>query len=1102
MKKLYYIFITWILLTSSLFTQSYSFDSISEKDGLSDNKVLDIFQDNDGFLWFITPDGVNIYDGYNFTILRNDPFNKNSISPGIPITITEDTKNNIWIGTTRGLNKYDKLTNSFKYYSTESGLSFHQITKLFTDNEGILWVGMGDVIGRKGDGGLAYFDSEKNHFTSFVNDTLDDNSLSNNFVTSIAEDDQNNLWIGTSNGLNYYNKLNRSFRNFFIDGSNKRERANYINDLFIDSKNNLWIAAEHGLYKFDWNYESFEKINYHQEKSASVSRVVSLYESHSDPGVLWVGTNGGLFEYEIKTGLSKHYQREKDNSETLPSNQIRRILEDHSGILWFATGNSGLAKLNRFKPNLKVINSDLPKTFSSENNVFSIITNSSGNLLIGSNEDVIEINSKTGTKNTFINDLQVKSLLKHTRVVSITEDSQNRFWLGTSSNGILVVDSDTLVSHLSLVNRSSKQNLQSERISFVMMVDSNYALVGSKGGGLDKVDIKSFDIYPYSFNDSIQTDRVNVLSYFTDDNNTMWIGTTRGIKKLDLITNEFIQFDHEEEFKKYIGDDMIINFMKSKSEDDILWLGTFNRGLCRLNLVTGEFKRITMQNSSLPSNAIHSMLGYGSNTIWISTNNGLVRFDTKTEEMRAYSSHDGFKIYQFNINSNLIDKNGNFYFGGNDGIVKFDPSAVRKNHFLPRLVINDFQINGKSIIREGNKSFVQHLIDEKEISLSHDQNSISIDFVALHFASPSNNQYEYQLINYDEESIRTNEIRRVSYINLTPGDYSFILKASNADGIKAANEIEFNISINPPLYRTWWAYSIYFLLIIGFLQLYRKYEINKQIEAAKLKESEMRAKQAELKAEAAAANVKIVQIENERKTKELEDARRLQLSMLPDSIPTSDKYEITVYMKTASEVGGDYYDFTISEDGTLNIGFGDATGHGMQAGVVVSLIKGLFVSDSAENDLSTFMLKSNNTIKRSRLGRIMMAFSLLKLKDNVAQFSSAGMPPILIHSEASKHVEELNLMGMPLGAMLDFPYREFQFEVHPGDTILFMSDGLPELTNSEGEQFAYFRVSKLFKDIAAMSPNEIISEIIKTSDDWLGGKPIEDDITLLVLKIK
>lgn len=1110
MKKLFHIFIGLLIAAATSYPQSYSFQNITERDGLSENYVIDIFEDSWGFLWFVTPDAVNHYDGYKFKIFRNDPFDPNSISPGIITKLSEDAIGNIWIGTTRGLNKYDRLTNSFKKYSTEDGLSFHQITTLFKDSEGTFWVGMGDIIGRTNKGGLAYFDSTVNRFISLTNDTLDENSISNNHVTSIAEDNEGHLWIGTYDGLNKFDKLSKSFdRYYFNQNSDQENNPDKINDLFYDSNKNLWIATDIGLFRFDEQKEEFRKIVFSQNNNTESLRILTVYESPSDKGILWIGTDSGLYEYKIKIGSSEHYFKKEGDPKSLPSNKIQKILEDHSGILWFAAGNSGLAKLNRFTPNFLYINTDILSTIVSENNVYAIIQNHNGNLLAGTYESVVEVvMDHSGSvmrhrkKRILKRSQKLKDLLKQNRVVALYEDHFKRVWVGTSNNGIVIIDSIDVITHLSENSTDIRNKLQSNGISFITSNDGNNIWVGTKGGGLDRVDVETFKVTSYSLNDSIPNSTSNVLSYYFDGHGFMWVGTTRGLRKFDLNKNMFVPFEFESKFRKYIGNDMIFNFTKTKSNSDILWIGTFNSGLCKLNLATGEFKRYTIQNSGLPSNRINSLLDYGSSTIWISTNRGLVRFDSKNENIRIYSNDDTSENYQYNINSVFVDKLGRFCFGGTNGILHFDPSQVRKNLYLPRLVVTNLIINGKSIVKKGNKKLIKEIMKKGEIILSNDQNTIEIDFVALHYASPKNNQYEYQLINYNAAPIRTSEKREVVYNNLSPGNYKFILKAANADGIFASHEVTMNIIINPPLYKTWWAYLLYVLAGIGLFLIYRKYEINKQLEAARLKESELRAKQAELKAEAAASEAKVIQIENERKTKELEDARKLQLSMLPDKIPTSDQYEIAVYMKTASEVGGDYYDFSISEDGTLNIGFGDATGHGMQAGVLVSLIKGLFVSDSSDTDIATFMLKSNNTIKKSKLGRIMMAFSLLKLKDRTLQISSAGMPPIYIYSKLSNNVEEINLMGMPLGAMLNFPFKDIQIEVNSGDTILLISDGIPEMLNKDEEQFEYFRLSKLFKEVADKSPKEIIDAIVEISEEWLDGKPLEDDITLLVLKIK
>jgi len=1098
--KIFFTLFYTIIFSTLIYSQAHTFDNITEKDGLSENNVIDIFQDSWGFLWFVTPDAINHYDGYEFIKFRNDPFDSTSLSPGITTTVAEDSKEKIWIGTTRGLNKYDRFTNSFKFYSTDDGLSFHQITKIYQDSEENFWIGMGDIIGGKNKGGLAYFNYNSERFISFTNDTLDDKSLSHNHITSIVDDKVGNLWIGTKDGLNKFDKIDKAFISYYYNKDTKNERElSSVNDLLFDSKNNLWIATDTGLLIFDMESENFQNVVFDSANKTGARRVLTVYEAPSDLGVLWIGTEKGLFEYNINSGNSIHCEKQKEENESLPSNKIKKILEDHSGMLWFAAGNSGLAKLNRFRPDFKYINSDIITTFASENNVFALTLNHRGHLLAGTNESIIEINLSSKRKEEVKYIPKLKKYIKNNRIVSLYEDYLKRLWIGTSDNGIIIVDSNEVVIH---IGKENSGILQSNRISFITSKNEKEIWIGTKGGGLDKIDAESLKITSYSLNDSLFNNKNNLLSYYFDTNGFMWIGTTRGIRKFDLSKNQVIPFEHEIEFDKFIGQDMILNFTQLNSNKNVLWLGTFNSGLCKLNLDTGEFKRLTTQNSGLANNTINSTLGFGNNTIWIMTNDGLVRFDSKSEEFRTYSSDDGFGKFKYNINSVLADDNGRIYFGGTKGIHHFNPSKVKKNLFVPRLVINDFLINGKTIIRKGNKSFIQHLFDEKELSLNHDQNTITIDFAALHYASPKNNRYEYQLVNFDDEPIFTTKQRKISYMNLASGDYTFILKASNADFVLSDRDIKFDITISPPFYKTWWAYSIYIIILFSLFYVYRKIEINKQLEASRLSELELRTEKAELKAEATAAQAKVVQIENERKSKELEDARKLQLSMLPESIPSSDKYEIAVYMKTASEVGGDYYDFSISDDDTLNIGFGDATGHGMQAGVVVALLKGLFVSDSADNDLSTFMLKSNNTIKRSKLGRMMMAFSLIKFKDNTLHIASAGMPPIFIYSQSNNHVEEINLMGMPLGAMLDFPYKNMQVKVNTGDAILLMSDGLPEISNKSGEQFDYFRISKMFKDIGKESPTEIINQLIEASENWIDGEPLEDDITLLVIKIK
>jgi serine phosphatase RsbU (regulator of sigma subunit) len=284
-------------------------------------------------------------------------------------------------------------------------------------------------------------------------------------------------------------------------------------------------------------------------------------------------------------------------------------------------------------------------------------------------------------------------------------------------------------------------------------------------------------------------------------------------------------------------------------------------------------------------------------------------------------------------------------------------------------------------------------------------------------------------------------------------------------------------------------------MFAGSLYGMRRFEISRREQKALVRESGLRAKAAE-------AEKRALEAENERKTKELEDARRLQLSMLPAEIPRLPDYDIAVYMRTATEVGGDYYDFLVAEDGTLNIALGDATGHGMQAGTIVTLMKGLFLSDSSRFDIQTFLRHCSATIKGIKLGRLFMAFNLVRLHGNVARFSSAGMPPAYLCRRRSGSIEEIFLKGMPLGAMNNFPYSLHELELEENDTLLFLTDGLPEQKNTAGEMFDYVRVQEALAASANDDPRAIIDHLMQAGEAWMNGAPQEDDITLLVIQRK
>ncbi len=246
----------------------------------------------------------------------------------------------------------------------------------------------------------------------------------------------------------------------------------------------------------------------------------------------------------------------------------------------------------------------------------------------------------------------------------------------------------------------------------------------------------------------------------------------------------------------------------------------------------------------------------------------------------------------------------------------------------------------------------------------------------------------------------------------------------------------------------------------------------------------------------------IIHLENERRAAELEEARRLQLAMLPKDLPKFNDLEIAVYMQTATEVGGDYYDFSSHIDGSFNIAIGDATGHGMKAGTLVTMMKSLFVANSAGKDIEGFFMSSNEAIKNSNLKRMMAGFAMLNISDHKARYINAGMPSIYHYIKNKKEIEEIKQHNLPLGAMKIEKYSAKEIILNAGDVLLLMTDGFPELHNSSDELFGYEKVYSSFKEVAEKEPEEIIKYLNEEGSRWREEKELQDDVTFVVIKVK
>jgi serine phosphatase RsbU (regulator of sigma subunit)/ligand-binding sensor domain-containing protein len=1026
------------------------FEHLSVKQGLSQADVNCILQDSKGFIWFGTQDGLNRYDGYGFRVFKHDPGDPNSLDESWIVSIGETPDGTLWIGTVgnpRSLNRFDRLTETFSRVSLDSatlkGERISAVRPSYEDSFGEIWSG---TLGN----GLTRRNPRTGGIITYRHDPANPSSIADDRVYSVVGDHMGEIWLGTHEGLDRFDRNSGTFIHYVHDEKNQGSLSDsWVWPILEDRRRVLWVGTVRGgLNRFDRASERFVRFRHEESdpKSLSNDRLYSLYQDGS--GLIWVGTaEHGVDRFNPELGAFSHYVHSPSNPASLINNDVVSAFVTRSGIPWIGT-RGGLERLNR----------------------------------------------STETFTHFTHDVRDPHSITDNTVECMAEDRSGFLWIGTFAGGLDRFDPHSGQFTHFRHDPSNPKSLSDNRVYALCDDRSGVLWAGTYGGGLNSFDRASGAFRCYAHNDSIpgSLGAPGVFALCEDHEGVLWVGTFGGgMDRFDRESGTFTHFRHLEADPGSLSDDVVACIHEDRA--GTLWVGTAG-GLNRLDRATRKFKRYT-QKEGLPNDVIFGILEDDRGNLWMSTNRGLSQFDPRREIFRNYDDNDGLQGNEFNQGAYGIDpRTGEMYFGGGNGFNLFQPDSVRGNPYVPPVVFSSFtRYNNDD--KEGKPIEERGINAKPEIVLSYKDNVAIFEFAALNYYNTFKNQYAYRLEGYNDNWIQLGTDHRATFTNLDGGRYTLRVRGSNNDGVWNDDGASLRLTVMPPWWRTKWAYGTYAVLFLVALYLIRRFEINRQAQKTQVRESNLRARAAE-------AEKRALQAENERQTKELEDARLLQLSMLPKEVPDFPGYDIAVYMKTATEVGGDYYDFSAAPDGALSVAFGDATGHGMQAGTIVTLMKGLFLSDACRFDIQVFFNHCSRAIKEIRLGRLFMAFTLVRLKGKNLSFSSAGMPPLFLYRQNDGSVEEILLKGMPLGAMKNFPYVLHEADLLPGDAVLLLTDGLPEQKDAAGEMFDYARVQSAFADSAGGSTQEIIGRLVQEAERWLNGASPDDDITLLVIKKK
>lgn len=804
----------------------YIFHQLKIDDGLSQTTVLSILQDHKGYMWFGTAFGLNKYDGYNFTVYTNSITDSTKLSDNRITYLFEDSENILWVGTIGGtLNRYNRKLNTFTHYSFidtvnlvynipdqyyEYPISFsrndnHSITSIIEDDEGFLWIG---TWGK----GLFRYDKKRNTFKHFYHSPQDKSSLSFNRITKILIDHLGDVWIGTfGGGLNkaIQTKSGFSFQRY------KNEKTNHLSlsddkviSLFEDSEHNLWIGTFYGgLNRLDLNAINrngqkniFNNYSHNPNDNTTLSNNTVMAITEDMTGSLWIGTfGGGLNKYDKQKKTFIHFKYEPFNSNSLGDNDVLSLFCDKSDILWIGTHlGQGLNKLEKNKLKFSIIR-NIPgdPNSLSDDVVWSIFRDSADKFWFGTYRG--GLNSYNKRNNNFIKFTPSPGSLSDAHNRSLAEDAYGNLWIGNYSGGLNRYNFSTKKFKQFKHDPSDARSIGANQIQSIYIDSSSVMWLGTFGAGLNYAVLSpnhSEEINFYSLKnipgDSTSISDNRVYSIFEDREGILWVGTFGGgLNRFDKSTKKFTRYVNNPSDDNSLSNNRVMTIYEDTRGE--LWIGTYGGGLNRFVKKQNKFKRYS-EKEGLIGGVVYGILEDDHNNLWMSTNNGILKYDIKQELFTQYDLQDGLQSLEFSGGAYFKTKDGEMYFGGISGINHFYPDSIKENQNIPPIVITSVKVFN-------NKLGGEH----EEIELSYDDNFLTFEFAALDYTNPSDNRYAFMLEDLDKEWRFTNsDVRIANYTNLAPGNYTFRVKGSNNDGIWNEEGVILRIIINPPFWQTWW----------------------------------------------------------------------------------------------------------------------------------------------------------------------------------------------------------------------------------------------------------------------------------------------------------
>jgi ligand-binding sensor domain-containing protein/signal transduction histidine kinase len=825
-KNLIIFFLCFLsLVITNAQKSNMAFRHLTNENGLSQNNIFAILQDRQGYMWFATRDGLNRYDGNTFVVFKNNPNDPESLSDNFIWDIIEDNKGYLWIATHGGINKFDPVTERFTRYLHDPGnpnsISNGIQLCILQDSRGDLWFG-GDF------GGLNKFNPATQTFTHYRNDNEGEFV---DRITDIVEDKQGDIWFVGNQGLHHVNP-----NTGYI--TRPRTTINHLkaDHISIDETGNLWIVAWSPNALVKYNPLSGQFTEYRLETVIAQASCNLLDDGQNG---FWLPSRQGLCHFDRETGHFEHlFRHDETNPNSLNDNSVVSIYQDRAGLLWLGTEFGGINILNFQQQQFGYHNHipNTPNSFSA-GSVTSIYEDSNGILWIGFFPRALDrVNRSTGQITHYIPAPgQVNTLGTGDNLSTIYKDAQGYVWLGGWNSGLDRLDERSGKFKHYRHNQLDSNSLISNDV-LTIFEDRNGNLWIGQHGGLSRFNraTEKFTNYQHDPNDPASLGHIAIRAICQDHTGLLWLGTWGGVLScFNEKTETFVNYLSNKLNPQRLNGGAIYTLHEDRN--GTLWVGAMD-GLYKYHRDNGTFTRFT-ENNGLPSCNVQAILDDNNGRLWISTKNGLSRFDPRTETFRNYDLSDGLQDNDFSESCCAYGHNGEMFFGGSKGYNAFFPMNIKDNSYVPPVVLTGFQLFNMPVPIGENSPLKKAINHADQITLRYDQQVFSFRFSALSYNSPWKNHYAFKLEGFDKDWRYTDAGNRTAtYTRLSPGNYTFRVRASNNDGVWNEKGTSVKITIIPPWWGTWWfrsiivlvvlalAYSVHLLRVISIKKYNRKLE--------------------------------------------------------------------------------------------------------------------------------------------------------------------------------------------------------------------------------------------------------------------------------------